>query len=101
MALKIIGADKIMYGSDAPLGLIRSVVYQHPRLGERLATEYPYHWVNSAEHAEFKMLARDAHHAHWQALCAIKKAISSFPKREHETIKQKLFCNNARSFYGF
>lgn len=101
MALRIVGVDRIMFGSDAPLGLIRSTVYQHPHLGERLVTEYQYHWVNSAEHAEFRTLACGTFHAHWQALCAVKEAVLSFPKEEREAIKQMLFYGNAKSFYGF
>ena len=101
MAMQIVGTDRIMYGSDGPLHLIRSVPYTHPQHGERLATGYPYHWTDPAEHEEFKHLAVNATHAHWQALCAIKTAIFSFPQNEQEMVKQKLFHDNAKSFYKF
>ena len=90
-----------MYGSDAPLHLIRSVVYEHPQYGERLATTYPYHWVDPVEHEQFKSLAIRATHAHWQALSALKAAISELPDEVQHIAKQKIFCDNARLFYGF
>lgn len=101
MALRIVGSDRIMYGSDEPLHLIRSVPYIHPQRGERLATEYPYHWVDLTEHHEYKHIAVGATHAHWQALQAIKGAVSIFPQKEQEAIKQKIFHDNAKLFYNF
>lgn len=100
MALRIVGSDRIMYGSDEPLHLIRSFPFTHPELGERLATQYPYHWVNYDEHLKYKHLAADATHAHWLSLQAIKEALVQFPKTKKE-LKQKLFFENAKSFYGF
>jgi predicted TIM-barrel fold metal-dependent hydrolase len=101
MVLQIVGSDRVMYGSDAPLHLIRSVVYTHPQRGERLITEHPYHWVDSAEHNEFKYLAHGVVHAHWQALYAIKNAIEGFPEQAREGMKRKIFYENAKSFYSF
>lgn len=46
IALKHFGAGRIMFGSDEPLNLIRSVAYQNPSLGERIVTNYQYHWVD-------------------------------------------------------
>lgn len=101
MALRIVGSDRIMYGSDEPLHLIRSVPYIHPQRGERLATEYSYHWIDPVEHQEYKHLAIGATHAHWSSLHAIKTAVSVLPRTEQEVVKQKLFHNNAKSFYDF
>jgi predicted TIM-barrel fold metal-dependent hydrolase len=100
MALRIVGTERIMYGSDEPLNLIRSMPYVHPEKGERLATEYPYHWVDSAE-SRYKHLATDVTHAHWQALQAAKTAVSSLPEKEQKVVKQKLFHDNAKLFYSF
>lgn len=101
MALRIVGVNRIMYGSDEPLNLIRSVPYIHPQRGERIVTEYPYHWIDLAEYKQYKHLATGAVHAHWSALSAIKTAISTFPKKEWEVLKQKVFHDNAELFYGF
>lgn len=100
MALRIIGPDRIMYGSDEPLNLIRSKPYIHPEKGERLATEYPYHWVNTSE-GQYKHLAIGVTHAHWQALQAVKTAVSALYEKEREIVKQKFFHDNAKLFYSF
>jgi hypothetical protein len=100
MALRVVGTERIMYGSDEPLNLIRSMPYVHPEKGERLATEYPYHWVDSAE-SQYKHLATDVTDAHWQALQAAKTAVSSLPEKEQKVVKQKLFHDNAKLLYGF
>lgn len=103
MALEIVGPDRIMYGSDEPLHLIRSVAYSHPELGERLATGYPYHWVDPVEHNEHGHRATGVTHAHWQALLAIRGAVGRFSPLEsaQAELKQKIFHDNAAQFYGF
>jgi predicted TIM-barrel fold metal-dependent hydrolase len=101
MAMRIVGPNRIMYGSDEPLHLIRSVPYLHPQKGERLATEYPYHWVDPTDYQVFKHLTVGVTHAHWQALQAIKTAVSALPKGRQGSAKQKLFHDNAKMFYGF
>lgn len=101
MALRIVGSDRIMYGSDEPLNLIRSTPYAHPGKGERLATEYPYHWVDMSDYQAYKHLATGITHAHWQALQAMKTAVSALPRKEQETVKKKFFHDNAKLFYDF
>ena len=101
MALQIVGTERIMYGSDEPLNMIRSTPYVHPEKGERLAVEYPYHWVDKVDYQVYKHLAIGITHAHWQALQAVKTAVSSLPEKERGAAKQKLFHDNAKQFYGF
>lgn len=101
LALRTFGTDRILFGSDEPLYLIRSRAYMHPTLGERLTTAYPYHWVNQEEQKQFGHLAKGAVHAQWEALSALKKAIDRCPQKEREEIKKRVFCDNARSIYGF
>lgn len=100
MALRIFDSERVMYGSDEPLNLMRFVIYEHPRLGDRLTAEYPYHWLNLAEYKEFKSLAAGATHAHWKSLYAIKSAIGTLRKNVREETKQKIFHNNAKHFFG-
>ena len=38
-ALEILGPERILYGSDQPLNLIRAEFFLHPELGERVLTE--------------------------------------------------------------
>lgn len=101
MALECFGSERIMYGSDEPLHLIRSVAYDHPQKGQRIVTNYPYHWIDSGEFTQFGHLAANAVHAHWQALGALRIAIESLPKIEQNTARQRMFFTNARDFFGF
>ncbi len=101
LALKCFGRERIMFGSDEPLNLIRSTAYTHPEKGERIVTDYPYHWVDTADHAKYGHLAKNAVHAHWQCVMAIKKAIDEYPSKEQEELKRLIFHNNARKFFGF
>lgn len=101
LALSTFGSGRIMFGSDQPLHLIRSVAFLHPAKGERLATAYKYHWVDPAEHAEFSHLAVGATHAHWQSLTAIKRAVERFPQSMREDMKRRIFRENASVFFGF
>jgi hypothetical protein len=101
LALEVFGCGRVMFGSDEPLNLIRSTAYDHPTLGQRLITEFPYHWVNPKEHGQYQHLAKDVIHAHWQSMLAIKGAIERFPCESQETIKRMVFHDNAKSFFGF
>ncbi len=100
-ALDIFGTERVLYGSDEPLNLIRFAIYEHPILGDRLLTKYLYHWVNIEEHLQFRHLLFDVVHSHWNALSGIKKAISEFPLKEREVIKEKVFYSNAKSFFSW
>jgi len=101
LALSIFGSDRIMYGSDEPLNLIRGKVYQHPEKGGRLITSYPYHWVNQEDHRCFGHLAVGLVHWHWLALNALREAIDSYPISVQGQMKQKIFFGNTQKFFGF
>lgn len=100
-ALNTFGSDRIMYGSDEPLNLIRSVPYVHPERGQRIATKFAYHWQNPEEHAQYHHLADSAIHAHWLSLDALRAAIEAQPNAKQAVIKQAIFHDNAARFYGF
>lgn len=101
LALDIFGPSRIMYGSDEPLNLIRGKVYQHPEKGGRLITSYPYHWVNREDHERFRHLSIGLVHWHWLALNALRSAIEFYPIEQREYMKQRIFSENAREFFGF
>lgn len=101
LALRIFGINRIMFGSDEPLNLIRSRVYQHPQKGQRLITEYPYHWVNLDEHNQYAHLAEGVIHSHWGSMIALRSAIEMFPNSEQETIKQNVFYRTAKRLFKF
>ncbi len=100
LALKVFGEDRIMFGTDEPINMVRATTYLNPKLGQRLAVEYPYHWVNSQEFKEYGHLAKDAIHFHWHVMNAAKYAIDNFTGNKNREIKEKIFCKNAESFFG-
>ena len=61
MSLRIFGPERLMFGSDEPLNLIRSVPYEHPEKGQRIVTDYQYHWVDQDEYREYGHLAKGTH----------------------------------------
>ncbi len=97
LALKYFGADRIMYGSDQPINLVRYVPFINPEKGQRIVTEYMYHWVDKEEHEKFKYLATNLVHCHWLALNPLRKVIDELPNKEE--IKGKIFYLNAKKFY--
>lgn len=98
-ALDTLGPERVLYGSDAPLSLIRSVPFKHPEKGQRITTELRYHWQDVAEHAEYSHLAQGAVHSHWLTLGAVRKAIQAFG--DEIATKQAVFHDNAARFYRF
>jgi hypothetical protein len=101
MALKAFGPSRIMFGSDEPLNLIRSRVFHHPTKGERLITEYPYHWVDPDDHAQFQHLAHGLTMTHWQVLSAIQQTTVRLPVRTWKRVIEAVFYTNARSVFKF
>lgn len=104
MAITSFGPKRIMFGSDEPLNLIRSVIYYNPKLGQRIVTEYMYHWVNKEEHEEYKHLAKGAIHMHWPAIQAIRAAIEEIYGKDislQNSVKNDIFNNNAKEFFKF
>lgn len=101
LAFKHFGTERIMYGSDEPLHLIRSVPYVHPDKGERIVTDIPYHWADQNDHQRYGHLARNAVHAHWLALGAIRAAIEQLSPHEQKQARDGVFYKNACAFFGF
>lgn len=100
IALKYFGENRVLYGSDEPLDLLRVVRYQHPVLGTRLISQYKYHWISQGEYDEYKHLALNTVHAHWQTLLSIKLAIESEPKNIQDIIKKKIFFENSNELFS-
>jgi hypothetical protein len=100
-AIDVFGTERILFGTDEPLNLIRAAAYVHPELGERLITEYQYHWVDPQEYAAYSHLASDVIHAHWQQLEAIRGAIDLLHPNEKTAAKTAIFSRNAEHVFGF
>lgn len=101
MSLRIFGPERLMFGSDEPLNLIRSVPYEHPEKGQRIVTDYQYHWVDQDEYREYGHLAKGATHAHWLSMVAIKEAVERLPPNQRAPVKEWVFRKTAEAVYGF
>ncbi|MEK7518154.1 MAG: amidohydrolase family protein [Patescibacteria group bacterium] len=104
--LKIVGPDKILYASDQPYNLIRARFVTHPRLGERVLTDFPYHWANPEEQRAYQnATGLDPHefsNFHFEGLRALMEAIDkcSETETEKDTIINKIFITNAQKILG-
>ncbi len=100
-ALNKLGVSRIMFGSDEPLNMVRAIVYENPSLGQRLASSYPYHWVNPREFEEFGHLAKGAMHFHWQAIEALREGVESLSFAETAQAIGKIFFGTAKEVFSF
>ncbi len=100
-AFSTFGTKRIMFGTDEPLNLLRFVLYDHPTKGQRVVTQYPFHWVDKDDHERYKHLALGAVHIHWESLTAIRDAISQlYPEPTlAEQAKSDVFSNSAAKFF--
>lgn len=99
--IEILGPDKLLYGSDQPLNLIRAIVVKHPTLGERVAVGIPYHWADPNEQQYYRdYLGIDITNIpiiHFQSIKAVLAAISgqSADKSQRAELARKIFYNNS------
>jgi predicted TIM-barrel fold metal-dependent hydrolase len=100
-AIKTFGSNRIMYGTDEPFNLLRSVPYIHPSKGQRIITSHFYHWQDPVEYSEYRDLANGAVHAHWLCLDALRAAIEKLPSEDQDRAKLNIFHDNASRFFGF
>lgn len=94
MALNIFGAERILFGTDQPLNLIRGKFYRHPQKGTRILTEYGYHWAVPQEQEEFSLQAKNAVLIHWGILSALREAVDLCTNSEN--VKDNIFNRNAK-----
>lgn len=101
LAFSVFGSERIMYGSDEPLNLVRARVFNNPERGQRLITSYPYHWVDMVEHEKYKEFAVDVTHMHWQSLSGLRSTIDKMSSSQQMTVKERVFYSNAKNLFGF
>lgn len=97
--LDAFGSERILFGSDEPLYLIRANEYTNPELGQRLITEYPYHWVDPIENRRYRYLAAGATHVLWQALSAIMDAVDPLSYVQRVSARNSIFFGNANRLF--
>lgn len=103
-ALKHLGANKVLYGSDEPLNLLRTVTYFNPELNTaRVLTDFPYHWADPTEQSKYRSLAHETFvHNHWLQLATLLHGINSVTASpaERQNVTESVFETNARRIYG-
>jgi hypothetical protein len=104
--METLGIDRVIFGSDQPLNLIRAVVCSHPQLGYRFAVDTPYHWANPDEQKYYKeSLNIDfscVPNLHFGSLDAIIRAVSALNLEkilQRESIR-KIFYQNALQIFS-
>jgi len=94
-----VGWDRIIFGTDDPISLLRATPYVHPTKGPRVAPTVAMHWTDPEEFAEFGHLGMDAVLNHWQQLVAIEGALRG--RCDEEALKSAVMHDNAQAVYGF
>lgn len=102
-ALEHLGPERVLYGSDEPLNLLREFTYTNPELGPRLLTDYPYHWVHKDEYEAYKhLLPGHLMYCEFQQVDALLVAIRGIAKaRNTDSYIQSVFHDNGRREFGF
>lgn len=101
-ALKSFGAEKILYGTDEPLNLLRGKMHYDSDSGLfRFITNYPYHWVNQKELLKYIEVTKQSIIMHWQILNAIKSSVEDLYPRNTSYAKERIFYRNAKILFRF
>ena len=100
LAIRVLGSDRIIFGTDDPISLLRVNPYWHPTKGPRVVPPAPMHWTDPAEFREFGHLGGGALMNHWQQLVALRAAFRRFGETEL-AIRQQVMYDNAARLYGF
>lgn len=93
-ALRTMGADRILYGSDEPFNLLRYIEVDDPEHGRSVASHHDYHWNKLWARERYGEAAREAPLIHFQALAALLDAICDVFGESEETL-HKIFRDNA------
>ena len=97
------GEFRILFGSDEPLNLLREQSYEHPELGPRIITDFPYHWVNPTEYSDFHDKVGTPQYNHIMQIEALLTAIRRVAPnlQRQQTMAQAIFHDNAYRIFGF
>ena len=94
-----LGPERVLFGSDEPMNLLRYVEYHHPDLGRRIMSAYPYHWLDEKHRQQYGYLADGVVHLHWQVLSSIRTAIlEKFPTNIGR-VKSLVFSENSQRVF--
>lgn len=96
LALRALGADRLLYGSDEPFNLLRYVEIDDPRDGRSVVSHHDYHWNKAWARERYGQMAFDAPLVHFQALASLLDAVGDvFGESGSEEALHKIFRDNA------
>lgn len=99
--IRILGENRLIFGTDQPINLIRGVICFHSHLGYRIATDTDYHWADPKEQNYYKKSQKidlsKIPNFHFSSIKAILDAINSLliTNDQKKKIAQKIFYQNA------
>lgn len=101
IGLDTLGPDRIMYGSDEPISLIRAAQFYDEEF-ERpvLLPDYRYHWVREEDWERYRGRYEGMTHGHFENLRAIREVIDTFSHSDAERLKERIFYENAARLFG-
>jgi len=97
-AIRQLGTGRVLYGSDEPCNLLRYVTYRHPELGQRVSSDFPYHWLREDLRLSHGYLGKGAWLIHFQSMKAIFEAIDAVAGPAGAALSQAIFHDNAAGF---
>ncbi|MEU0968330.1 amidohydrolase family protein [Streptomyces sp. NPDC005917] len=96
-ALRILGINRVLFGSDEPFNLLRYRMVRTKQHGDIAVPAHRYHWEKPWVRQRYGYLAAGAPAVHFQSLAAVFAAIDRQHHRASsiDTSVQKVFCANA------
>lgn len=101
-ALRRVSPERIVYGSDKPLDLVRAEFVFDQSGVERLVTDYPYHWVDKEEQSLLRTRTTvdpaEIPNIHFTSLFALLKAIEEVytDPLKQASVRNTIFVQNPR-----
>ncbi|MFL6076889.1 MAG: amidohydrolase family protein [Mycobacteriales bacterium] len=99
LALATLGAERVMFGSDEPMNLLRYVEFDHPTMGRRFVSQHPYHWLAPAIYHGYRHLAVGAVLLHFAVLQALRTAIADVYPGDEDRATGLVFRDNALRWF--
>lgn len=103
-ALQHMGPKRVLYGSDEPLNLLRTVTYFNPELNTaRVLTDFPYHWADPIEQTKYRSSTQKAFvHNHWLQVAMLLDGIATVSNSpaQRQDVTEMVFRTNAEKLFG-
>ncbi len=99
-AIRQLGTERILFGSDAPFSYIRGGYIVAPNGRLRLQSQFRFSWIRDNDWIDYKNQTADFQLVHLNIILAIKRALVSLGLSYQHKIKEYLFFQNAQTLFG-